>query len=210
MVAIALAQTRANSDSLRGFKPPCRAGELGQARAALGRAEQDLLDLPAGNGACSGTEAGQAVSDLTSARAALARSQWVAEHSPRWRERRTAAKESAAAAARLADAEGRWQDYVAPELARLEGAIYEARQDVECLAASQEREAARWGHLAERVHSARRAADRFAIGLAGYRDELDGEKGDAPRQDWRHTRPAPSVAPVYRQPPVGRDVGPDL
>jgi hypothetical protein len=199
VVAIALAQARANSDSLRGFKPPCRAGELGQARAALGRAEQDLLDLQAGNGAYSGTEMGRAVSELTSARAALAKSEWVAEYSPRWRERRTAAKESAAAAARLADAEGRWQDCVAPELARLEGAIYEARQDVECLAASQEREAARWGHLAERGHAVGRAADQFAVGLAVYRDELDGEKRHSPRQGRRPVRATPSVSPAYLQ-----------
>ena len=49
-----------------------------------------------------------------------------------------------------ADAEGRWRDCVAPEVARLEAAIYAARQDLEWLAASQERATARWGRLAGR------------------------------------------------------------
>ena len=124
VVAIALAQAKASRDALRGLERPGRAGELGEARAALGRAEQDLSDLQAGDGAYSGTEAGRAVSDLARARAALTRAKWAAEHSPRWRERRAAAKESAAVAAQLADAEGRWQAYVAPEVARLEAAIY--------------------------------------------------------------------------------------
>ena len=66
------------------------------------------------------------------------------EQGERWRERRAAAKESAAEAAHLSDAEGRWQAYVGPEEARLEDAIYQARRDVEGIVASQERPAARW------------------------------------------------------------------
>ena len=111
----------------------------------------------------------------------MTRAKWGAEHSPRWRERRAAAKETAAAAARVADAEGRWQAYAAPEMARLEAAIYEARQDVEGLVASQESEAARWWLLADRGHVAGRTAQRFAVGLAGYREVLDGEKSHTPK-----------------------------
>ncbi len=88
----------------------------------------------------------------------------MAEHSPRWRERRAAAKESAAAAAELADVEQRWQAYAAPEIARLEAAIYEARQDVEGLVSSQESEAARWWLMADRGHAAGRTVQRFAVG----------------------------------------------
>ncbi len=51
-------------------------------------------------------------------------------------------------AAQLADAEQRWRAHVGPEVARLEAAIYEARQDVERLVAGQEREVARWVPLA--------------------------------------------------------------
>ena len=154
VVAIAAAQAEASRNALGGLERPDRAGELSEARAALARTEQGLLDLQAGNGAYSCTEVGRAVSDLAFARAALTKAKWVAECSPRWRERRTATKEAAAAAARLTGAEGRWQDYVAPELARLESAMYQARQDVECLAASEEREATRWGRVAERGLSA--------------------------------------------------------
>ena len=57
----------------------------------------------------------------------LTTANWAAGHSPRWRERRAAANESAAAAAQLADAEQRWGAYVCPEAARLEAAIYQAR-----------------------------------------------------------------------------------
>ena len=87
----------------------------------------------------------------------------VAEHSPRWRERRAAAKESTAAAAELADVEQRWAN-AAPEIARLEAAIYEARQDVEGLVSTQESEAARWWLMADRGHTAGRTVQRFAVG----------------------------------------------
>ncbi len=210
VVAIAAAQAEASRNALGGLERPDRAGELSEARAALARTEQGLLDLQAGNGAYSCTEVGRAVSDLAFARAALTKAKWVAECSPRWRERRTATKEAAAAAARLTGAEGRWQDYVAPELARLESAMYQARQDVECLAASEEREATRWGRVAERGLSARRAADRFAVGLAVYRDELDGEKRDSPRQGRRAVRATSSVSPAYLLPLEGPDPGPGL
>ena len=85
VVAIALAQAKTSRDAVRALERPGRAGELGEARAALARAEQDLSDLQAGHGAYSGTEAGRAVSDLACGRAALTRAKWTAEHSPRWR-----------------------------------------------------------------------------------------------------------------------------
>ena len=210
VVAIALAQAKASSDAVKGLEPPGRTRELLEARAALARAEQDLSDLQTAAGAYSGTEAGRAVSDLVCARAALTRGKWTAEHSPRWLERRAAAKQSAAASAQIADAEGRWEAHAAPEVARLEAAIHTARQNVEGLVGSQEREAARWSRLAEHGHAAGSAADRLAAGLAVYREALEGEKSHTPWQDPRPVRRAPSVAPVHHQPTLGRDFGPDL
>ncbi len=69
IVAIALAQAEASRHAVRGLERPGRSGELGEAGAALARAEQGLSDLQAGDGAYSGTEAGRAVSDLARARA---------------------------------------------------------------------------------------------------------------------------------------------
>lgn len=169
-----------------------------------------MSDLQTGDGAYCGAEAGRAVSDLARVWAALTRAKWTAEHSPRWRERRAAAKESVAAAAQLADVEGRWETYVAPEVARLEAAIRTSGHEVEGLVASQEREAARWRRLATRGHSARHAADQFAYGLAVYREALEGEEGHAPRPRRRLLRPARSVTLVHHQPTAGREFGPDL
>lgn len=95
-------------------------------------------------------------------------------------------------------------------MARLEAAIDAARQDLEGLVGSQEREAARWRRMARRGQAVRRATDQFAVGLAGYREALDGRDSYTPRQGRRLVRPAPSAAPVYLQPSAGRDLGPDL
>ena len=209
-VALALAQAKAGADAVQRLQPGGRAEELAAARAALRRAEQDLSDLQAGNGTYAGSEPGRAVSDLARARAASTRVKWSVEQGERWRERRAAAKESAAEAAHLSDAEGRWQAYVGPEEARLEDAIYQARRDVEGIVASQERPAARWWALAERGHAAGRVAQRSAVGLAGYREVLDGDKSHRPKHGRGPVQPAPSVAPVYVRPPVGQDLGPDL
>jgi hypothetical protein len=210
VVAIAHAQSKVSSYAIKCLeRPDGRAGELGEARAALARAEHDLSDLQAGDGAYCGTEAGRAVSNLARARAGLTRARWEAEHSPRWRQRRAAAKESAAVAAQLADAEGRWQAYVAPEVARLEAAIYAARQDVDGLVASQEREA-RWARLAQRGHTTGRAADRLASGLARYREVLNGEKAQAPTHGRRLGQREPWLAPAHTWQPVGHDSGPEM
>ena len=201
---------KASRDALRGLERPGRAGELGEARAALGRAEQDLLDLQTGKGAYSGTEVGRAVSDLALARAALTRATWAAEHSSRWRERRAAAKESATVAAQLADTEGRWKAYVAPEVARLEAAIDAARQGIERLVGSQEREAARWGRLAERGHIIGRAAGQFADGLAVYREALDGRNATYASTVGAMSTQRPRWRRYAFGHPSERDLGPDM
>ena len=210
VVAIAFAQAKAGRDTLRGLQPPGRAGELAAVRAALGRTEENLADLKAGGGAYRGTEAGRAVSDLARAQASLTAAKWAAEHSPRWRGRRAAAKESAGVAAQLADAEGRWEAYVAPEVARLEADIDAARRDVERVVVSQEREAARWRLLAKRGRITRRAAERFAAGLAGYRRGLDAGISYPPKQARRPDYLTPWATTAHLQPPAGQDYGPDL
>jgi hypothetical protein len=83
------------------------APELAKARAALHQAEQARVDLLAGRGAYLGTDAGQAVSDLARAEAALAGARRDVEHGSHWWARRTAAKEAAAWAERHADARRR-------------------------------------------------------------------------------------------------------
>jgi glucose/arabinose dehydrogenase len=166
--------------------------------------------LQTGDGTYRGTEAGRAASDLTRAPAALTRAKWKAEHGPRWRERRAAAKKSANVAGQLADAEQRWRAYVVPEAARLEAIIGAARQVIDGLVRSQERESARRGQLARRGHSAGRAAARFADGLAVYREALDDGKSHTLSRGQRPLRPAPWVAPVHHQPTVERDIGPDI
>ena len=126
VIALALAQTKANADAVKGLQRRDRTEELAAARVALSRAEQSLSDLQAGEGAYRGTEAGRAVSDLARAQVSLTEAKWAAEHSPWWRGRR-AAKEAAVVACQLADAERRWQAHVAPEAARLEAQVSEGR-----------------------------------------------------------------------------------
>ncbi len=210
IVALALAETKASSDALKDLQPRHRTEELVAARAALSRAEQDLADLQAGGGPYRGTEAGQAVSDLARAQTSLTAAKWAAEHSPRWRGRRAAAKESAVAAGQLADAGERRQVHVAPESARLEAKVSEGQQAVRSLLARQEAQTARWRPLAERGHALEREAQHFAVGLAGYREGLDDAGGQAPKHPRHAVRATPWAAPAHLQSPAEHSHGPDL
>jgi hypothetical protein len=89
----------------------------------LQRTKQARADLDTGGGVYHQSEAGRAVRDLHDAQAAAERARWDAEHAPRWRERRTAAKQAATWAERETDARRRFQMYVAPETTRLDGDI---------------------------------------------------------------------------------------
>ncbi len=131
VVAMALAQAKACGDALVRLRPDWSRRELAEARAAVSRAEQDLSDLNAGNGAYSGTEAGRAVADGACAEGALNAASWAAEYGPRWRQRRAAARESTGSAAQLAEADRRWQAHGAPEAARLKAEIIERRRAVQ-------------------------------------------------------------------------------
>ena len=88
--------------------------------------------------------------------------------------------------------------------------MYAARQGIEWLVGSQEREAARWGRLAERGHRAGRAVTQFADGLAVYREALDEGKSHTLSRGRRPVRPGPWVPPVHYEPSTGRDFGPEL
>jgi hypothetical protein len=142
---MALAQAKATGEALVRLRPDSSRSELADTRAALHRAEQDLSDLKVGLGAYSRTEAGRAVADLAGARGALTATTWAAEHSPRWRDRRAAVKESDALACQLAEAGQRWQAHVAPEAGRLETAILEGRRVVDGLVARHERQVSEGG-----------------------------------------------------------------
>lgn len=210
LVALALAQAKACGDALVRLGPDSSRSELADARAALRRAEQDLSDLKAGDGAYSGTEAGRAVSDLARAQATLTAAAWTAEHSPRWRERRAAAKESDALANQLAEAGQRWQAHVAPEAVRLQGAILERRRVVDKLVARNERQVSRGRVTAERGQITKRAANGFSVALDGYRDRLDGTEGHTLKQVTAAIRRALRVPAAHYQPSVSHDPGPDL
>ena len=205
IVALALAETKAGSDALKDLQPRQRAEELAAARTALSRAEQDLADLQVGTGPYRRTEAGRAVSDLASAQASLIAAKWAAEHSPRWRGRRAAAKESAVVAGQLADAERRWRTHVAPELARLEAQVFEGQGAVGSLLAHQEAQAARWWPLAERGHALKRDVQRFAVGLTSYREGLDGKRTSAPKHVGGPLYPAPTATTA-----IDHDYGPGM
>jgi hypothetical protein len=207
---MALAQAKACGNSLVRLENGDRRDGLAEATAALRRAERDLSDLKAGGGAYSGTEAGRAVSDLARAEAASKTAAWAAEHSPRWRQRRAAAKESAASAGQLAEAERRWQAHVAPEAARLEREILESRQAVDELVARGERQVSRGGLLAERGQTYKRAADGLSVALDGYRDWLDGTQRQARKQAAAAIHRALRMPAEHSQPSVSHDPGPDL
>lgn len=210
LAALALARTKAGGDAVSGLKPQRCGEELAEARAALHQAEQDLSDLRAGSGDHVGTEAGRAVSDLARSQAALTATRWAAEHSPRRRERKDAAKESVAVAGQLADAERRWQAYVAPEAARLQVVIHERQEAVDGLAAQHERQVGRSRRLAELGKALEGAAHQFAFGLDGYRARLDSGGSRAPSNGTAASYRVPQVAATYHQPLVEHDLGPDM
>jgi hypothetical protein len=185
-------------------------GELDQARSALHRAKQDLSDLQAGSGAYRATEAGRAVSDLAGTQEVLTATRWAAEHSPRRRERKAAAKESAIATGRLADAERRWQEHVAPDAARLQAVLHERQLEVDTLLAPYERQFARSRHLAELGSGFGRDARRLAAGLDGYRARLELANTRAPEHRTGTSYRSSQVQATHYQPPLGRDAGPDV
>jgi hypothetical protein len=185
-VALALARTRTSAGSIGHLRAPDFSSELAEARAAVQEAEQ------------------------ARAEAGLAAARGEAEHGSHWWARRTAAKGTNAWAERQADARQRWQDHVAPEVARLDAVIVLRRDELERLNASHERQAARSATVVE----GRRVTQGIVAGLVArveqYRDRLDG----AGRPPLGHAAPpvGPSVgaAIAYRAPAPGRDHGADL
>ena len=209
-VALALARTRTRAERIGHLRAPDFSSELAEARAAVHEAEQARADLLAGRGNYVGTRAGQAVSDVARAEAGVAAARGEAEHGSHWWARRTAAKEANAWAERQADARQRWQDHVAPEVARLDAVIVLRGDELERLNASHERQAARSATVVE----GRRVTQGIVAGLVArveqYRDRLDG----AGRPPLGHAAlpvgPSVGAAIAYRAPAPGRDHGADL
>ena len=107
------------------------------------RARQARADLDTGAGVYHDSEAGRAVRDLRDAQRAGERARWEAEHAPRWRERRAAAKQAATWAEREADASQRWQTHVAPEIARLDADIQQLENTIADLVTRAEKQRSR-------------------------------------------------------------------
>ncbi len=209
VVALALARTRATAKAA-GLQAPDFSSELSEVRTALHQAEQARADLLAGRGDYLGTKAGEAVSDVALAETGLAGARREAEHGSHWWARRTAAKKVAAWAERQTDARQRWQDHVAPEVARLDAAIGLRRDQLERLNASLERQTTRSATVVDR----RRVAQGIVAGLGArveqYRDHLDSSGRQPVGRAALPVNPSIGAPTAYPAPAPGRDHGPDL
>ena len=167
----------------------------------LQRAKAARADLDTGGGVYHRHEAGRAVRDLHAAQAAGERARWEAEHAPRWRERRAAAKQAATWAEREADARERCQTHVAPEAARLDADIQRSRRPSPRLVARAEKQRVAYratiDTMIERSHEAR---DLSRV-VRGYQDRLDGIQTTPPQPSTRVAQPRPAaVIPPHPTP----------
>jgi hypothetical protein len=94
-VAVSRAQAQIAVAALEKVRRPALEEAVEEAGMDLQRAKEARADLDTGDGVYHQTDAGRAVRDLHVAQAAAERARWEAEHAPRWRERRTAAKQAA-------------------------------------------------------------------------------------------------------------------
>ena len=164
----------------------------------------------AGRGNYVGTKAGQAVSDLALANAGLAAARGESEHGLHWWARRTAAKEAVAWAERQAGAQQRWQDHVAPEVARLDTAIGLRADELGRLNATVERQTTRSATVVDQ----RRVAQGIVAGLGArvgqYRDRLDSSGQQPVGRAALPVYPPFGAPSVYHAPAPGSDCAPDL
>ena len=173
-IAVVGAQARLSADAMRAALPPDPSPRLGAATATLARLRRERADLESGTGAYGQTAAGQAVTGLRDALAELNSAQQAAQGSRSWRGRRTARRSLPLLAGAAGHAQRRWDDLVAPELARLDGEVASAEADVGQLAASVQRYRAGAGEPARQWLHAQRSAGTLAQGLDAHRDQLDG------------------------------------
>jgi len=206
-VAVSRAQAQIAVAALEKVRRPALQEAVEEARMDLQQAKAARADLDSGRGVYEQTEAGRAVQDLRAAQAAAERAHRDAEHAPRWRERRTAAKQAATWAEREADAHDRFQIYVAPEATRLEADI-ERREKTfaEIVARAQEQQVAYRATIDtmfERTHEVR---DLSRI-VRAYQDHLDGIQPPAPRPAARTIHhqphmPSPTIHPAPEPPQI--------
>jgi conjugative relaxase-like TrwC/TraI family protein len=194
-VAVSRAQAQIAVAALEKVRRPVLEEAVESARMDLQQAKQSRADLDTGQGVYHQTEAGRAVRDLQAAQAAGERARWETDHAPRWRERRTAAKQAATWAEREADASERFQMYVAPEATRLDAEIQGREKTfAEIVSRAQKQQVAyrtTIDTMFERSHEAR---DLSRV-VRAYQDHLDGIQPPAPRPPARAIHDQPHVAP---------------
>jgi hypothetical protein len=157
-----------------GVRPPDLGPAIAGARSDLRHALDAQAELQAGAGRYTDTPAGRAARDLPQARAARERAEWDAQHAPRRRDRRTAAKQADHWTSREGDAHQRYQHHTAPELERLDRTIESCHSRLVHLEDQQNRYQQAEQTLRGQDLDAVRLARRLSGRLGRYRDQLDG------------------------------------
>jgi conjugative relaxase-like TrwC/TraI family protein len=206
-VAVSRAREHIAVAALEKVRRPALQEAVETARMDLQRTKQARADLDTGGGVYHQSEAGRAVRDLHDAQAAAERARWDAEHAPRWRERRTAAKQAATWAERETDARRRFQMYVAPETTRLDGDIQRREKTFsEIVSRAQKQQVAYRATVDTMFERSREARDLSRI-VSAYQDHLDGIQPPAPRPATRTIHhqphmPPPTIHPVPKPPQI--------
>ena len=192
-IAVVGAQARLSADAMRAALPADPSPKLDAATDTLTRLRRERADLESGTGVHGQTAVGQALKGLRDALAELRSAEQAAQGSSSWRGRRTARRSLPLLAEAAGHAQRRWDDLVAPELARLDGEVASAEAEVGQLAAARQRYRAGAGEPARRWLHAQRSAGALASGLDAYRDQLDG---------WARPARSPTAAPAAKAPPL--------
>ena len=209
-IAVVGAQARLSADAMRAALPLDPSNRLEAATATLVRLRRERADLESGTGVYRQTAAGQAVTGLRATLAELRLAEQAAQGSRSWRGRRTARRSLPPLAEAAGHAQRRWDDLVAPELARLDGEVASVEAEVGQLAAAVQRYRAGAGEPARRWLEAQRSAGTLAKGLDAYRDQLDGLARPARTPAAAAVaRVLPRPSPTYG-PTTPADVGPSL
>jgi conjugative relaxase-like TrwC/TraI family protein len=199
-VAVSRAQAQIAVAALEKVRRPRLEEAVEEAGMELQRAREARADLDTGDGVYHQTDAGRAVRDLHVAQAGAERARWEAEHAPRWRERRAAAKQAATWTELHADALDRCQMYVAPEAARLDADIQRCEKTFAEIVSRAEKQRVAYrttvDTMIERSHETR---DLSRV-LRAYQDGLDDIQPPAPRPAVRTIHHQPHMAPPEMHP----------
>ncbi len=173
LAAIVGADATIAGRALRVVGPADPRSALERAHARLEQLQRARADLLAGRGTEESTEAGQAIADLREARTARRLAASTAEHGARRRDRRHAVKEEGFWAAREAEALGRVQTHVAPQVAHLDAELARCHALIGGLGAQSERHRL----AADRASLRLSELDRSVLldaNLTSYRNRMDG------------------------------------